>query len=139
MPYNDMISWDLEKTNIQSRSILNNQKFVVDSFRPEHIQVMYKFSPTSKYIYNDEFVEESQRKECTEFNQTYLGIIKEWWGIPTRFRADTHGIYSTAPLNEYMVCIALMLCGIFGRKIPTHFPAECVPLIHEVAKGYNFN
>jgi hypothetical protein len=65
MPYNDMISWALEKIDIQTRSILNSQKVVVGSFRPEHIQVMYKLSPTSKYIYNVEFVEEFQRKECT--------------------------------------------------------------------------
>jgi hypothetical protein len=139
MPYNDMISWALEKTDIQTRSILNSQGVIVGSFRPEHIQVMYKLPPTSKYIYNVEFVEEFQRKECTEFDQTYPGIIKEWWGIPVRFRDDTHGSYATAPLNEYMVYIALMLCRLFGKKNPTHFPAEWVPLIHEVAEGYSFN
>jgi hypothetical protein len=32
-----------------------------------------------------------------------------------------------------------MLCRIFGKKNPTHFPAEWVPLIHEVAEGYSFN
>jgi hypothetical protein len=56
-----------------------------------------------------------------------------------RFRDDTHGSYATAPLNEYMVYIALMLCRIFGKKKPTHFPTEWVPLIHEVAEGYSFN
>jgi hypothetical protein len=29
-----------------------------------------------------EFIEEFQRKECTEFDQTYPDIIKAWWGIP---------------------------------------------------------
>jgi hypothetical protein len=139
MPYNDMISWALEKTDIQTRSILNHQKVVVGSFRPEHIQVMYKLSPVSKYIFNAEFVEEFQRKECTELDQTYPGIIKDWWGIPTKFRADTHGIYATTPLNEYMVYIAMMLCRLFGRKSPTHFLAEWVPIIHEVAEGFTFN
>jgi hypothetical protein len=57
MPYNDMISWDLEKTDIQTRIILNNQGVVIGSLRPEHIQVMYKLPPTSKYIYNLEFIE----------------------------------------------------------------------------------
>jgi hypothetical protein len=100
---------------------------------------MYKLSPISKYIYNAEFVEEFQRKECTKFDQTYPDIIKEWWGIPTKFRADTHGIYATTSLNEYMVYIAMILCRLFGRKIPTHFLVEWVPIIHEVAEGYNFN
>jgi hypothetical protein len=45
MPYNDMISWALENVDVQTRSIFNSQKVVVGSFRPEHIQVMYKLSP----------------------------------------------------------------------------------------------
>jgi hypothetical protein len=139
MPYNDMVCWALEKTDVQTRSILNSQGVVVGSFRPEHIQVMYKLPPTSKYIYNVEFIAEFQRKECTEFDQTYPNIIKDWWGIPARFRADTHGSYATTSLNEYMVYIALMLCRLFGRKIPTHFPADWVPLLHEVAEGFSFN
>jgi hypothetical protein len=122
MPYNDMVCWALEKTDVPTRSIQNSQGVIVGSFRPEHIQVMYKLPPTSKYIYNVEFIAEFQRKECTEFDQTYPNIIKDWWGIPARFRADTHGSYATTSLNEYMVYIALMLCRLFGRKIPTHFP-----------------
>jgi hypothetical protein len=38
-----------------------------------------------------------------------------------------------------MVYISMMLCRLFGRKSPTHFPAEWVPIIHEVAEGYTFN
>jgi hypothetical protein len=139
MPYNNMIGWVLEKANIQTRSILNSQGVVIDSLRLEHIQLMYKLPSTSKYIYNAEFVLEFQRKECTKFDQTYPTIIKEWWGLPAKFRADTHGIYATASLNEYMVYIALMLCRLFGRKIPTHFLAEWVPLLYKVAEGYIFN
>jgi hypothetical protein len=65
IPYNDMISWALEKTDVQTRSILNSQKVFVGSFRPKHIQVMYKPSHNSKYIYNAKFIEEFQRKGCT--------------------------------------------------------------------------
>jgi hypothetical protein len=32
MPYNDMISWDLDHVNIQTRSIVNHQKVNVLSF-----------------------------------------------------------------------------------------------------------
>jgi hypothetical protein len=56
---------------------------------------MYKLSPVSKYIYNVAFVEEFQRKECTNFDQTYPDIIKTWWGIPPKFRDDSHGVYAT--------------------------------------------
>ena len=37
MPYNDMINWALENTNVQTRSIINHEKVVVSSFKPEHI------------------------------------------------------------------------------------------------------
>jgi t-SNARE complex subunit (syntaxin) len=60
MPYNDMINWALMNTDVQTRSIMNHQKVVIGSFRPEHIQVMYKLSHVSKYIYNVEFIEEFQ-------------------------------------------------------------------------------
>jgi hypothetical protein len=56
MTYNDMISWALERTDMQTRSILDSQGVVIGSFRLEHIQLMYKLSPNSKYIYNKKFV-----------------------------------------------------------------------------------
>ena len=40
MPYNDMVSWALDKVDILMRSILNDQGAIIGSFRPEHIQVM---------------------------------------------------------------------------------------------------
>jgi hypothetical protein len=100
---------------------------------------MYKLFSNSKYIYNKEFVSEFQRKECTEAYQTYNDIIKDWWRHPTKFRANNHSAYATTSLNEYMVYAAMMLCRLFGKKSPTHFPAEWVPLLHEAVKGYNFN
>jgi hypothetical protein len=139
MTYNDMISWALERTDVQTRSILDSRGVVIGSFRPEHVQVMYKLSPSPKYIYNKDFVSDFQRKECFESDQTYPGIIKDWWRNEAKFRADTHGIYATASLNEYMVYVAMMLCRLFGKKSPTHFPAEWVPLLHEATEGYSFN
>ena len=62
MPYNDMISWCLENTDVQTRSIINHQKVVVGSFRLKHLQVMYKSSPDPKYIYSISFVMEFQQK-----------------------------------------------------------------------------
>jgi hypothetical protein len=82
-------------TDVKTRSIMNHQKVVADSFRLEDIQVMYKLSPISKYIYNVDCVKVFQRKKCTEIDQTYLDIIKAWWGIPVKFRADNHGVYAT--------------------------------------------
>jgi hypothetical protein len=139
MTYNDMINWDLERIDVHMRSISYNQGVIIDSFRPKNIQVMYKLSPDSKYIYNKEFVRKFQRKECIEVDQTYLDIIKYWWRHPKKFRADTHNVYATASLNDYMVYVAMILCRHFRKKSPTHFPAKWVPLLHEAGEGYSFN
>jgi hypothetical protein len=139
MEYNDMINWALEKVDILTRSILNDEAVVVSSFKPDHIQVMYKLSPNPKYIYNAKFTAEFQRKEFTEADQTYPDFIKGWWRCPSKFRADAHGIYATTSLNEYMFYVAIMLCGLFGKKNPCHFPAEWVPLLEEASEGYTFN
>jgi hypothetical protein len=139
MPYNDMVSWALDKVDILTRSILNDQGAIIHSFRPKHIQVMYKLSPNPNFIYNAEFIVEFQRKECTEADQTYPDLIKGWWRCPSKFRADTHGIYAKASLNEYMVYVAMMLSRLFSKKNPCHFPAEWVPSLEEASEGYSFN
>jgi hypothetical protein len=137
--YTDMISWALDKVDIPTRSILNEQGAIVGSFRPEHIQVMYKLSPNHKHTFNAEFLAEFQRKECIEADQTYPDMIRGWARSEAKFRADAHGIYATASLNEYMVYIAIMLCRLFGRKDPCHFHADWVPFLEEASEGNGFN
>jgi hypothetical protein len=113
-----MISWALKRTNVQTRSILDNRGVVVGSFRLKHLQEMYKLSPSPMYVYNKDFMSNFQRKECFESYQTYLDLIKDWWRNEGKFRADTHGIYATDSLNEYMIYVVMMLCRIFCKKIP---------------------
>jgi hypothetical protein len=103
MEYNDMINWALEKVDILTRIILNDQAVIVGSFRPENIQLI------------------------------------EWWRCPSKFRADTHGIYATTSLNECMVYATIMLCRLFEKKNPCHFPAEWVPFLEEELERYTFN
>jgi hypothetical protein len=57
-----MIGWALENVDIQTRSVFNSQKVVVGSFRPEHIQVMYKLSPDFKHNHNVAFLLEFEQK-----------------------------------------------------------------------------
>jgi hypothetical protein len=134
MAYNDMINWALEKVDIPTRIILNDQGAIIGSFRLEHIQVMYKILPNPKFIYNAEFISEFQRKECTEVDQTYPDLIKGRWICPSKFREDTNEIYATTSLNEYMVYVAMMLCRLFGKNNPCHFPAEWVHFLEEASK-----
>jgi hypothetical protein len=134
-----MKNWALEHVNIQTRSIINHQKIVVGSFRPNNIQVMYKLSPTPKYTYNATFLLDLERKEFSQHGRNGHDIIKTRWGHPDKFRADAHGIYSTTSLDAHMLYIAMMLCCLFGKKNPAHFSIEWVAIMNEVAKGYTFN
>jgi hypothetical protein len=137
--YTDMIVWALDKVDVPTRSILNEQGAVIGSFRPEHIQVMYKLSPNYKHTFNKEFVAAFQQKECVEGGQTYPDMIKGWARDENKFRANKHGIYATASLNEYMVYLGMMLCRLFGRKDPFHFNADWTPFLEEVSEGRSFN
>jgi hypothetical protein len=119
-----MIVWALDKVDVPTRSILNEHGAVIGSFRPEHIQVMYKLSPNYRHTFNKEFVAAFQQKECVEGGQTYSDMIKGWARDENKFRADAHGIYATASLNEYMVYVGMMLCRLFGRKDPFHFNVD---------------
>jgi hypothetical protein len=134
-----MICWALDRVDIRTRSILNEQGALVGSFSPEHIQVMYKLSLNYKHTFNAEFLAEFQRKECVEEGQTYPDIIRGWARSEEKFRADAHGIYASASLNEYMVYAAMMLCRLFGRKDPCHFHADWTPFLEEVSEGRSFN
>jgi hypothetical protein len=98
--------------DIPTRSILNEQGAVIDSFRPEHIQVMYKLSLNYRHTFNVEFVVEFQRKECVEGGQTYADMIRGWARSEANFRVDAQGIYASASLNKYMVYAAMMLCRL---------------------------
>jgi hypothetical protein len=137
--YTDMIAWALDKVDVPTRSILNKQGAVIGSFRPEHIQVMYKLSPNYRHTFNSEFVAAFQRKECIEGGQTYADMIRGWARDENKFRTDLHGIYATTSLNEYMVYVAMMLCRLFGRKDPCHFNADWTPFLEEVSEGRSFN
>jgi hypothetical protein len=77
MMYNDMIGWALENIDISTRSIYNSQKDVVGSFRPEHIQLMYKIYLVFKYSYNTAFIIEFEKQECTQYGKIYLELIKD--------------------------------------------------------------
>jgi PAS domain-containing protein len=71
--------------------------------------------------------------------KTYPYIINTWWGHPEKFRVDAHGIYAKASLDTHMIYVVLMLCRIFGKKVPTHVLVEWVRFMHEVDEGYSFN
>jgi hypothetical protein len=38
-----------------------------------------------------------------------------------------------------MIYVAMILCRLFRKKSPTHFPMEWVLIMHEGAEGYTFN
>jgi hypothetical protein len=94
LPFNDMIGWVLDHVDIPTITIFNSQKVVVGSFWPEHIQVMYKLSPMSNFIYNASFLVNVNKKECDEYGKILSDLIKDWCSCLKNFKADSHDIYS---------------------------------------------
>jgi hypothetical protein len=64
LPYYDMIRWVLDHVDIPTRTIISEQKVTIGTFRPEHLQAMYKLPSTSNFTYNAEFLEDFKQKEC---------------------------------------------------------------------------
>jgi hypothetical protein len=73
------------------------------------------------------------------FRSFQLEKIRYLWGNPNKFRADTHDMYATPPLEDHMIYVAMILSRIFKKKISTHFPLTSVPIMHEVVEGDSFN
>jgi hypothetical protein len=64
-PYYDMVRWALDHVDVPTRTIMNEQRVTIGTFRPEHLQTMYKLPANSEYTYGVEFLEEFKEKECT--------------------------------------------------------------------------
>jgi hypothetical protein len=139
LPYNDMIGWALENVDIPTRTIFNSQKVAVGSFRPEHLQVMYKLSPTPNFIYNANFLVDFDKKECVQYGKNLPDLIKDWCSRPEKFRVDSHGVYAISSLEPHMMYVAMMMCRLYGRENTAHFLLPWVPIMHTVAEGYSFD
>jgi hypothetical protein len=100
---------------------------------------MYKLTCNPKYVYNAPFIMKFEKEECASYDRIVHDIVKTWWGNENKFKADSHGIYSTTSCDAHIMYVAMMLCRMFGKKIPTHFTIEWVPIIHEVAEGFTFD
>ena len=78
LPYYDMIRWALDHIDLSSRTILNDRHAMIGTFRPKHIQSMYKLPANPEYTYGKEFLADFKKKECEEFDKTMPGLIKYW-------------------------------------------------------------
>jgi hypothetical protein len=139
LPYYDMIRWALDHVDIPTRTIMNGQRVTVGTFRPEHIQTMYKLPTTSEYTYGAEFLEEFKEKECTQYDKTMPGLIKDWVSRTAKFRANDQSVYSITSLEPQYKYVAMMTCRLFGREDTSHFFIAWVPLMFRVAEDCSFN
>jgi hypothetical protein len=139
LPYYDMIRWALDHIDLPTRTIMNDQRVTVGTFRPEHIQTMYKLPTTSEYTYDVEFLEKFKEKECAQYDKTMPGLIKDWVSRSAKFRANDQGVYSIASLEPQYKYVAMMTCRLFGREDTSHFYIAWVPLMFRVAEGCSFN
>jgi hypothetical protein len=78
---------------------MNDQRVTVGTFRPEHLQTMYKLPTTSEYTHGTEFLKEFKEKECIQYDKTMPGLIKDWVSCIAKFRANDQGVYSIASLE----------------------------------------
>jgi hypothetical protein len=104
-PYNDMVDWALDHVDIPTRTIFNSQKVTIRSFRPEHLQVIYKLSLVSNFVYNANFLVDFNKKECDQYGKNLPDLIKDWYSHPEKFRSDCHGIYSVPALEPHIMYI----------------------------------
>jgi hypothetical protein len=139
LPYYDMIRWALDHVDLPTRTIINDRRNTVGTFRPEHIQSMYRLPTTSEYIYGSEFLQEFKKKECEEYDKTMGGLIKDWVSRSATFRVNDKGVYSISSLEPPFIYVAMMACRLFGSEDTAHFYIRWVPLIFRVAEGSSFN
>jgi hypothetical protein len=124
--------------DIPTRTIINEQKVIIGTFRPEQLQAMYKLPTVSDLTYDAKFLEKFKQKECVQYDKTMSSLIRYWVSHPVKFRVDSNGIYSIASLEPQFNYIAMMTCRLYGREDTTHFFLQWVPLIHQVTKGCSF-
>jgi hypothetical protein len=139
LPYYDMIQWALDHIDLPTRTIMNDQRVTVGTFRLEHIQTMYKLPTTSEYMYGVEFLEEFKEKECTQYEKTMPDLIKDWVSRSVKFRANDQGVYSIASLKPQYKYVAMMTCRLFRREDTSYFYIAWVPPMFWVIEGCSFN
>jgi hypothetical protein len=139
LPYYDMVQWALDHVDIPTRTIINEQKVTIGTFRPEQLQAMYKLPTVSDLTYNAEFLENFKQKEYVQYDKTMSILIRDWVSHPVKFRADSNGIYSIASLELQFKYVAMMTCRLYGKEDTTHFFLQWVTLIHSVTKGCSFD
>jgi hypothetical protein len=66
-------------------------------------------------------------------------LIRDWVSHPTKFRENSHGIYSIASLEPQFKYVAMMTCRLYGREDTSHFFLKWVPLIFRVTEGCSFD
>jgi hypothetical protein len=125
--------------DIPTKTIMNEQKVTIGTFRAEHLQAMYKFPTTFDFTYGAEFLDEFKQKECVHYDKTMSSLIKDWVSHPAKFWEDNHGIYSIASLEPQYKYVAMMTCRLYRREDTSHLFLPWVPLIFRFAKGCSFD
>jgi hypothetical protein len=107
--------------DIPTRTIINEHKVTIETFRPEQLQAMYKLPTVLDLTYDAEFLENFKQKECVQYEKTMSSLIRDWVSHPAKFRADSNGIYSIASLEPQFKYVVMMTCRLYGREDTTHF------------------
>jgi hypothetical protein len=139
LPYYEMVGWTLDHVDIPTRTIMNEQKFTIGTFRPEHLQTMYKLPTTSNHTYGAEFLDEFKQKEFIQYDKTMSSLIKYWVSNTVNFRADTHDTYSITSLEPQYKYVSMITFKLYGKEDTSHFFLPWVPLMFRVTEGSSFD
>jgi hypothetical protein len=139
LPYYDMVRWASDHVDIPTRTIINEQRVTIGTFKPKQLQAMYKLLSMSNFVYNAKFLENFKQKECVQYHKTLSSLIKDWVSHPSKFRVDSNSIYSIVSLEPQFKYISMMTCILYGREETTHCFLQWVPLIHMVTEGCSFD
>jgi hypothetical protein len=52
-----MVWWELDHVDIPTKTIINEQKVTIETFRPKQLQAMYKLPTMFDLTYDAEFLE----------------------------------------------------------------------------------
>jgi hypothetical protein len=139
LPYYDMIRWVLGHMDIPTINIISEQKVNIGTFRPEHLQAMYKFSPTPNFSHNVSFWKVLSGRNASNMDRNLSDLIKDWVSHPAKFRADGNGVYSISSLEPQFKYIEMMTCRLYGKEDTTHCFLPWVPMIHTVIEYCSFD
>jgi len=90
-PYATVISWLINRANIESRLIKDASRKSIASFQPSSLEICYKFL---------QHIVDLTKEWILQFSLNYCELLKSWWINRKDFKAKRLGTYPTKHLRN---------------------------------------